>query len=541
MAALEAHLMNNHKVTKEGIKVLLSMVKPSLSEPPSDAEVSVKTKHSRKSATPAQLVGFGGRRESDEDNSGQCLNLVKAESYDSFGALDLKVRDRTSSSDGDASNDRPESSHRTKLHNKRTSFDSAESDINDNLIWREKADAESSEKLLRCVSCQATFDSIVHLNAHLQQEPSCHALAADHSVDPQALRYMDSSRPFKCVMCRESFTQKSILHAHFNSVSHLHHLTQLGGSASAVKLTSPSSATTRDGGFLAAEPAGLSAKAVRNASLSSASSSNFDRNVSAGDKTSKPSSSSAAAASSSIAQTTAGTGSGVLPFTPAMFQQAAAAGMYNPLFSFYSAYNAGQLANLMPFASAANFPFSQTDYQKMLASFTAAQQQQKPASDVAAASKADGGKTTGSSSSSANRHFATTAEMKPSLADIGDDAAEKNLHDDYGQDTSERMLQEIAKVCDALSAGGVGQARIRRSQTHMKMLRNIGMECVLQFLEADRQPLDRGLPTNKTVDESVNGIDSTAGKDDATGIAVKREEAEVDNTKKVIVVRDLRL
>ena len=35
-------------------------------------------------------------------------------------------------------------------------------------------------------------------------------------------KYLDPKRPFKCDVCKESFTQKNILLVHFNSVSHLH-------------------------------------------------------------------------------------------------------------------------------------------------------------------------------------------------------------------------------------------------------------------------------------------------------------------------------
>ena len=37
-------------------------------------------------------------------------------------------------------------------------------------------------------------------------------------------KYLDPNRPFKCEVCKESFTQKNILLVHFNSVSHLHKL-----------------------------------------------------------------------------------------------------------------------------------------------------------------------------------------------------------------------------------------------------------------------------------------------------------------------------
>merc|ERR1719461_2525837 len=49
----------------------------------------------------------------------------------------------------------------------------------------------------------------------------------DLSVSPgsgQTDKYNDPSRPYKCEVCRESFTQKSILLVHYNSVGHLRNL-----------------------------------------------------------------------------------------------------------------------------------------------------------------------------------------------------------------------------------------------------------------------------------------------------------------------------
>ncbi|XP_041650621.1 zinc finger homeobox protein 3-like [Cheilinus undulatus] len=42
------------------------------------------------------------------------------------------------------------------------------------------------------------------------------------SSNPTMDRYLDPTRPYKCTICSESFTQKTILLVHFNSVSHLH-------------------------------------------------------------------------------------------------------------------------------------------------------------------------------------------------------------------------------------------------------------------------------------------------------------------------------
>ncbi|KAA8590174.1 hypothetical protein FQN60_014108 [Etheostoma spectabile] len=42
------------------------------------------------------------------------------------------------------------------------------------------------------------------------------------SSNPTIDRYLDPTRPYKCTICSESFTQKTILLVHYNSVSHLH-------------------------------------------------------------------------------------------------------------------------------------------------------------------------------------------------------------------------------------------------------------------------------------------------------------------------------
>ncbi|XP_065314347.1 uncharacterized protein LOC135923494 [Gordionus sp. m RMFG-2023] len=51
----------------------------------------------------------------------------------------------------------------------------------------------------------------------VENGPSCTRMTALE-------KFWDPSRPFKCPLCLESFTQKNILLVHFNSVSHLHRL-----------------------------------------------------------------------------------------------------------------------------------------------------------------------------------------------------------------------------------------------------------------------------------------------------------------------------
>ncbi|XP_069617901.1 zinc finger homeobox protein 2 [Ranitomeya imitator] len=55
-------------------------------------------------------------------------------------------------------------------------------------------------------------------NTLTQPQQSTYRKTANFAMD----KFMDPSRPHKCVVCKESFTQKNILLVHYNSVSHLH-------------------------------------------------------------------------------------------------------------------------------------------------------------------------------------------------------------------------------------------------------------------------------------------------------------------------------
>ncbi|XP_075685033.1 zinc finger homeobox protein 2 isoform X2 [Rhinoderma darwinii] len=55
-------------------------------------------------------------------------------------------------------------------------------------------------------------------NTPAQPQQSTYRKTANFALD----KFMDPSRPHKCVVCKESFTQKNILLVHYNSVSHLH-------------------------------------------------------------------------------------------------------------------------------------------------------------------------------------------------------------------------------------------------------------------------------------------------------------------------------
>ncbi|XP_018114944.1 zinc finger homeobox protein 2 [Xenopus laevis] len=119
-------------------------------------------------------------------------------------------------------------------------------------------DLEKSQEDNSCTMCQQLSNSSNDLRAHLEKDhlelnPSdiqqaCEVRSREIEVlelddktgsqenvptPPQQVTYrkitnfamdkfLDPSRPHKCVVCKESFTQKNILLVHYNSVSHLH-------------------------------------------------------------------------------------------------------------------------------------------------------------------------------------------------------------------------------------------------------------------------------------------------------------------------------
>ncbi|KAM9480639.1 zinc finger homeobox protein 3 [Clarias gariepinus] len=66
-------------------------------------------------------------------------------------------------------------------------------------------------------------DSVLNLareDAELSPKPSVVPIRKGPNLSTE--KFLDPSRPFKCTVCKESFTQKNILLVHYNSVSHLH-------------------------------------------------------------------------------------------------------------------------------------------------------------------------------------------------------------------------------------------------------------------------------------------------------------------------------
>ncbi|KAF6352817.1 zinc finger homeobox 2 [Rhinolophus ferrumequinum] len=66
-------------------------------------------------------------------------------------------------------------------------------------------------------------------------------------------KFLDPARPYKCTVCKESFTQKNILLVHYNSVSHLHKMKKAAidpsGPARGEAGTAPASAAATDKPF----------------------------------------------------------------------------------------------------------------------------------------------------------------------------------------------------------------------------------------------------------------------------------------------------
>lgn len=57
-------------------------------------------------------------------------------------------------------------------------------------------------------------------------------------------KFLDPSRPYKCTVCKESFTQKNILLVHYNSVSHLHKLKRFCRKHQVLSLKKPTATLT---------------------------------------------------------------------------------------------------------------------------------------------------------------------------------------------------------------------------------------------------------------------------------------------------------
>ncbi|KAB5575162.1 hypothetical protein PHYPO_G00217710 [Pangasianodon hypophthalmus] len=81
-----------------------------------------------------------------------------------------------------------------------------------------KEDEESDQE--EKISPPDSVLSLAQEDAELNPKPSVVPLRKGPNLSTE--KFLDPSRPFKCTVCKESFTQKNILLVHYNSVSHLH-------------------------------------------------------------------------------------------------------------------------------------------------------------------------------------------------------------------------------------------------------------------------------------------------------------------------------
>ncbi|XP_027015086.2 zinc finger homeobox protein 3 [Tachysurus fulvidraco] len=70
------------------------------------------------------------------------------------------------------------------------------------------------------ISPPDSVSSLVREEPELHPKPSVVPQRKGPNLSTE--KFLDPSRPFKCTVCKESFTQKNILLVHYNSVSHLH-------------------------------------------------------------------------------------------------------------------------------------------------------------------------------------------------------------------------------------------------------------------------------------------------------------------------------
>ncbi|XP_018411629.1 PREDICTED: zinc finger homeobox protein 2 [Nanorana parkeri] len=102
----------------------------------------------------------------------------------------------------------PENSQELRTHLEKDHPELSQSDIQQACEARSR-EVEGTEQEDRKGSQEST-------PAHTQH--STYRKTTNFAMD----KFMDPSRPHKCVVCKESFTQKNILLVHYNSVSHLH-------------------------------------------------------------------------------------------------------------------------------------------------------------------------------------------------------------------------------------------------------------------------------------------------------------------------------
>ena len=105
-------------------------------------------------------------------------------------------------------------------------------DSNTNDILRKESSKDNSEESMDLTGHETTDTSSDHEGSSTSKKPSLlsstfsrkSGSSSDKNLNYPLEKYLDPNRPYKCDVCKESFTQKNILLVHYNSVSHLHRL-----------------------------------------------------------------------------------------------------------------------------------------------------------------------------------------------------------------------------------------------------------------------------------------------------------------------------
>lgn len=87
-------------------------------------------------------------------------------------------------------------------------------------LEEEKAKEDEENDLEEKITPPDMALNLTRENSELNPKPSVVPLRKGPNLSTE--KFLDPSRPFKCTVCKESFTQKNILLVHYNSVSHLH-------------------------------------------------------------------------------------------------------------------------------------------------------------------------------------------------------------------------------------------------------------------------------------------------------------------------------
>nr|XP_028557468.1 zinc finger homeobox protein 2 isoform X1 [Podarcis muralis]XP_028557469.1 zinc finger homeobox protein 2 isoform X1 [Podarcis muralis] len=87
-------------------------------------------------------------------------------------------------------------------------------------------------------SAEAPEASPLALPSQDPRHPLSYRKATNFALD----KFLDPARPYKCTVCKESFTQKNILLVHYNSVSHLHKMKKASADPSAPSRGEPGAA-----------------------------------------------------------------------------------------------------------------------------------------------------------------------------------------------------------------------------------------------------------------------------------------------------------